>query len=98
MTGSDNSTRKDAIDKLIELFSRVFQPIAERHTLEKDFGVTPPLKGELLKDATAAKLEQLLKDDEAGWRQAARQIDTSALDGGIDLCAESIAPKYSLVQ
>lgn len=47
---------------------------------------------EILRQAIAQKLAQLLKDDEAGWLNAARWIDKRALEEGIDLAAEFDSP------
>ncbi len=45
-----------------------------------------------LRDAIAQKLAQLLRDDEAGWYNAARWIDKRALEEGIDLFADFESP------
>jgi len=42
---------------------------------------------DLLRSEVAGKLTQLLKDDEAGWYEAARWIDSRALEYGFDLGA-----------
>jgi hypothetical protein len=41
----------------------------------------------------SSKLAELLKDDEAGWHEAARWIDKRALEEGIDLGAEFNSPE-----
>jgi hypothetical protein len=41
----------------------------------------------LRRSEVAGKLAQLLKDDEAGWYEAARWIDSCALEHGFDLGA-----------
>jgi hypothetical protein len=46
-----------------------------------------------LRDAIAVKLAQLLREDEAGWRNAARWIDKRALEEGVDLAAEFDSPE-----
>jgi hypothetical protein len=48
---------------------------------------------ELIRDAVSSKLAELLKDDEAGWHEAARWIDKQALEEGIDLWAEFDSPE-----
>jgi hypothetical protein len=53
-----------------------------------------------LRWAIASKLAELLKKDEAGWREAASWIDKRALEEGIDLCADFGSPEsfsHSLV-
>ena len=41
----------------------------------------PPIHlSELIRDAVSSKLAELLKDDEAGWHEAARWIDKRALE------------------
>jgi hypothetical protein len=54
-----------------------------------------------LRDAVSAKLAQLLKDDEAGWHEAARWLEKRALEEGIDLFAHFESPEefsHSLVE
>lgn len=46
-----------------------------------------------LRDAVVRKFVQLLRDDEAGWYNAARWIDSKALEEGIDLCADFEGPE-----
>jgi hypothetical protein len=46
-----------------------------------------------LRSAVAYKLAQLLKDDEAGWYEAASWIDKRALEEGIDLGADFESPE-----
>jgi len=46
-----------------------------------------------LRASVAAKLAQLLKGDEAGWRYAAERIDKQALEEGIDLAADFGSPE-----
>lgn len=46
-----------------------------------------------LRDAIVRKLAQLLRDDEAGWHNAARWIDKRALEEGIDLFADFEGPE-----
>lgn len=46
-----------------------------------------------LRDEVGCKLAQLLKDDEAGWYNAACWIDKMALDKGIDLAADFETPE-----
>lgn len=41
-----------------------------------------------LRSAVADKMAQLLKDDEAGWYEAASWIDKRALEEGVDLYAD----------
>jgi hypothetical protein len=47
-----------------------------------------------LRGAVASKLAQLLKDDGAGWSEAARWIDKRALEEGIDLFADFESPEH----
>jgi hypothetical protein len=46
-----------------------------------------------LRDAVGCKLAQLLKDDQAGWYNAANWIDEMALEKGIDLAADLETPE-----
>lgn len=46
-----------------------------------------------LRNAVGCKLAQLLKDDEAGWYDAACRIDRMALEKGIDLAADFETPE-----
>jgi hypothetical protein len=43
---------------------------------------------DLFRSELAERLTQLLKDDEAGWYNAARWIDSRALEHGFDLAAD----------
>src|ERR1700730_12532175 len=54
-----------------------------------------------LRSAVACKLAQLLKDDEAGWYEAASWIDKRALEEVIDVTADFESPEgfsHSLVE
>jgi len=42
---------------------------------------------DLLRSEVADKLAQLLKDDDAGWYEAALRIDSQALERGFDVAA-----------
>lgn len=44
-------------------------------------------------DLIANRLAYLLEIDEAGWKNAAKSLDSLALDDGIDLFAEYESPK-----
>jgi hypothetical protein len=46
-----------------------------------------------LRDAVGCKLAQLLKDDEAGWYNAACWIDKMAIEKGVDLAADFETPE-----
>jgi len=48
---------------------------------------------ELIREAVSSKLAELLKNDEAGWQEAAHWIDKRALEEGIDLWAEFNSPE-----
>jgi len=43
---------------------------------------------DILRSELALKLSQLLKDDESGWYEAARGIDSRAVEHGFDLGAD----------
>jgi hypothetical protein len=105
VTPSDRSSARAARDKLFTLASKYNDYLELIRFVRKalsslgPFG--PPISTDELLASVGHKLVQLLKDDEAGWHNAACRMDQIALDKGIDLAADFETPErfsHSLIE